>query len=76
MSATTKRHARFELNPDEPMMTPNEVLKALNLPSIETVYWLRSSGKLKAVRIGKYIRFYRRDVEELLARENPELLSS
>lgn len=72
-SSTRTNNSRFSLDIERPMLTPVQLAKILNT-SVDDIYWLKASGKLKGIRIGKYVRFDPRDVEDFLARQNPGLV--
>ena len=49
----------------EPLLTPEEVAKLLKLPKT-TIYEHARTGALTCVRIGRRVRFRRREIEALL----------
>ena len=62
MSETTTQHGRSD------WLTAREAADHLRLPSVAALYQRVARGQIEALRLGRRLRFRRRDLDALMVR--------
>jgi excisionase family DNA binding protein len=57
-----------QISSDDPLLTPNETVEYLRLPSTNTLYgWRYANRGPRSIKVGRHVRYRRSDLDAWLA---------